>query len=323
MSEFPAAGPAGTPGAQDRRPGAGQPEQEVPASVRGAVDLGAVGARDAGAGQQDGASYRVSITTETFQGYAEESARVPVVVVLHAPQSPESEDFVETLASVVDGYAGKLLLATVDVSREPQIAQAFQAQQVPMTLGLIAGQPVPLFPGVQPPEQLRPVVDEILKVAEQNGVTGRIDLAGGDAPEAEPVDPRYEAAFDAIERGDYDAAIAAYEQVLKESPADAEAKVGLAQVRLMRRTEGVDLQAARDAAAQSPDDVDAQIRVADLDLVGGHVEDAFARLVDVVRRTSEDERERARTHLLELFEVVGAHDDRVAKARRALMSALF
>ena len=130
-------------------------------------------------------------------------------------------------------------------------------------------------------------------------------------------------AFDAIERGDLDGAAAAYEKALKENPADGDAQLGLAQVGLMRRTQGVDLQAARDAAAQQPDDVDAQTAVADLDVLGGHVEDAFGRLVDLVRRTSGDDRERARAHLLQLFAVVGSHDERVRKARTALMSALF
>jgi putative thioredoxin len=130
-------------------------------------------------------------------------------------------------------------------------------------------------------------------------------------------------AYDAIERGDYAAAVTAYEQALKDNPADADAKAGLAQVQLLQRVATVDAPAARAAAAADPRDIDAQLLVADLDLSGGHVEDAFARLVDLIRATVDEDRDRVRTHLLGLFEVVGTADERVAKARRALMSALF
>jgi putative thioredoxin len=135
--------------------------------------------------------------------------------------------------------------------------------------------------------------------------------------------PLHEAAYDAIERDDLDAAVAAYEQALRESPADDLARVGLAQVQLMRRTKDVDPAAARAAAAAAPADVAAQIVVADLDILGGHVEDAFSRLVDTVRVTSAEDRDRARKHLVELFDVIGNDDPRVAKARIALANALF
>ena len=139
----------------------------------------------------------------------------------------------------------------------------------------------------------------------------------------EPLPPHLAAAYDAIEAGDLDGAVAAYGKALAENPADPEAKAGLAQVRLMQRTEGADLVAARAAAAADPADVDAQLLVADLDVLGGHVEDAFRRLVDTVRVTADADRNRVREHLLELFEIVGPSDERVTAARRALMSALF
>ena len=198
-----------------------------------------------------------------------------------------------------------------------------------MTLGLVQGQPVPLFAGVQPEEHVRAYVDELLKLAVQHGVTGRVTV--GDAPEAEgaevdeepPLPPLHQQAYDAIERDDLDGAVAAYQQALAENPADADAKLGLAQVNLMKRTAGADLQTARDAAAAAPTDVAAQTLVADLDVLGGHVEDAFLRLIELVRVTSGDERNAVREHLVELFEVVGSGDERVRKARGALMSALF
>jgi putative thioredoxin len=142
-------------------------------------------------------------------------------------------------------------------------------------------------------------------------------------PEEPPLPPLHQEAFDAIERDDLPAAVAAYEKALAQNPADEMAIVGLAQVRLLQRTAGVDPDAARAAAASAPADSDAQIMAADLDLLGGHVEDAFARLVDTVRITAGDDREKARKHLVELFAVVGQSDERVTASRRALTSALF
>ncbi|GAB95685.1 hypothetical protein KILIM_025_00220 [Kineosphaera limosa NBRC 100340] len=249
---------------------------------------------------------------------------VAALVVLWSAAHPETEQAVTNAVTVAERQDGRLRVVAVDVQANPGIAAAFQVQQIPMTVGLVAGQPVPLFPGVQPAEQLAPVVAELLKVAAQNGVTGHITDAGQvEAPDEPEIDPRFEAAFDAVEAGDYDTAIAAYEQVLKEAPADDDAKAGLAQVKLLKRVADADLAAARAEAAAKPTDVAAQTLAADLDLAGGHVEDAFTRLVDLVRATAEEERDAARAHLLELFEIVGPKDERVVKARRALMSALF
>lgn len=267
---------------------------------------------------------RVDATEAQFQDIVMSTREVVALVVLWSAAHPETEAAVTNALTVAERQDGRLRVVAVDVQANPGIAAAFQAQQIPMTVGLVAGQPIPLFPGVQPPEQLAPVVAELLKVASENGVTGRIDVTDGGAQDAEPpIDPRFEAAFDAVEAGDYDTAIAAYQQVLKESPADEDAKAGLAQVKLLQRVSSADLTQARADAATKPTDVAAQTLAADLDLAGGHVEDAFARLVDLVRATSEEDREAARTHLLELFEIVGAKDERVVKARRALMSALF
>jgi len=200
-------------------------------------------------------------------------------------------------------------------------------QSIPAVFAVVKGQPIPLFQGALPEAQVRQYLDELLRVAEANGVTGRLAVDGA-APEveAEPEpesDPRYDAAYDAIERGDLDAAADAYRAVLADSPADADAQAGLGQVELLRRTQDLDERAARKQAADHPDDVAAQTAVADLDLLGGHVEDAFSRLLDLVRRVSGADRDAARTHLVGLFELVGNQDERVAKARTALANALF
>ena len=298
-----------TPGAPAVRPAAAPPAQST----------GAVAGRT---------GVVVDGTDTHFQEIANASVGVPMLLVLWAAQIPESRDYLDTVVSVARSFEGRFQVVSVDVEKNPTLLRAFQVQSVPVTMGLVQGQPVPMFAGIQPESALRPVLDEFLALAVQHGVTGRVEVTApdpaGDGEEVEEqLPPLHQEAYDAIERGDLDGAATAYQQALKQNPADADAELGLAQVGLMQRTEGVDLQQARAAAADRPTDVAAQGLVADLDVLGGHVEDAFLRLIDLVRATSGDEREQARNHLLQLFAVVGSHDERVRKARTALMSALF
>jgi len=294
------------------------------AALRGAVDLSTLNKPTPAAGAPAGNGMVIEGTDSGFQAVVTGTQSVPAVVVLWSQRLPASADFVGVLTSVAASYEGRLQVVSVNVDANPGLMQAFQVQSVPVTLGLVAGQPVPLFAGPQPTEQVRVYLDELLKLAAEHGVTGRVAVAAEEEVEAEPeLSPLHQEAFDAIERDDLDAAVAAYNKALAQNPADDEATIGLAQVKLMQRTAGVDQKAARAAAAQAPTDIAAQLLVADLDVLGGHVEDAFVRLTDVVRATEGDERESVRVHLVELFAVVGSHDDRVQKARRALMSALF
>jgi putative thioredoxin len=294
------------------------------AALRGAVDLSELSKPPSASGAGGGTGLLIEGTDGGFQAIVNATANVPVVVVLWSQRLPVSHDFVDVLASVAASYEGRFQVVSVDVDANPGLMQAFQVQSVPMTLGLVAGQPVPLFLGAQSAEEVRPYVDQLLKLASEHGVTGRIAVAAAAETDAEPeLSPLHQKAFDAIERDDLDAASAAYTEALALNPTDDDATAGLAQVKLMQRTAGVDPQAARAAAAQAPTDIAAQMLVADLDVLGGHVEDAFVRLIDAVRATEGDERNTVREHLIELFAVVGAHDDRVQKARRALMSALF
>ena len=294
------------------------------AALRGAVDLSTLHEPTPPTGAGAGSGLVIEGTDAGFQAIVTGTQSVPAVVVLWSRRLPASADFVEVLASTTASYEGRFQLVSVDVDANPGLLQAFQVQSVPVTLGLVAGQPVPLFAGAQSAEQVRVYVDELLKLAAEHGVTGRVAVAGAEEAPVEPeLPPLHQEAFDAIERDDLDAAVDAYTRALAQDPADDDAAVGLAQVKLMQRTAGVDEQAARAAGAAAPTDIAAQMLVADLDVAGGHVEDAFAALVDLVRATQGDERESVRVHLVELFAVVGGHDQRVVKARRALMSALF
>ena len=295
----------------------------------GAVDLSAL-AQPAGAqaSARSAGGYVVDITEQNFQADALEASMQHVVVLsLWSPRSPQSQTFNELLGQIVTSYEGRLTLAQVDVDTNPAIAQALGAQGVPLVVGLVKGQPVPLFQGTADEADVRQYFDQLLTVAEQNGLTGRAQAAPAaetEGADEEPADdPRFADADAALATGDIEATVAEYEKLLNQYPGDTEIAERMAGVQLMGRTRDADLDAARSAAASAPDDVDAQLLVADLDVSGGHVEDAFDRLVELVKRLDGDDRERVRERLLELFTVVGAADPRVATARRALASALF
>lgn len=308
------------------------------AALRGAVDLSTLrnrpaaapagpDAADAGAGVTV-PSLVMDVTDETFAQVLELSRTVPVVIDLWAEWCGPCKQLSPVLERVVTELGGRLVLAKVDVDANPQLSQAFRAQSIPMVVALVAGQPVPLFTGAVPEQQVREVFAQLLQLAAQNGVTGSATVDGQPAPEAEaeaepPLPPLHAEAFEAIESGDYARAIGAYEKALAENPRDAEARAGLGQVRLLARVQGVDLQEARAAAAAGPTDVDAQLTVADLDLAGGHVEDAFARLLDLFAQLPADDRAPVRERLLELFALVGDSDPRVIAARGRLASLLF
>lgn len=295
--------------------------------VRGAVDLSSLGraAAPAPGGQQaaDGTAAVVDVTEATFGQLVEQSATVPVVVALWASWSEVSQTVTTDLVALADELGGRFLLARVDADANPRIAQAFGAQSVPAVVAVLRGQPVPLFQGAAAKEDVRALLGQLLQAAEQAGVTGQVETGAAPAePEEPPLPPLHQEAYDAIDRGDLAAALDAYTRALAEDPRDEEAKAGLAQVGLMQRTVALDV-AAVTAAAQVGDDVEAQLAMADLELLAGRVDEAFARLVGLVRRTAAEEREEARVRLVDLFTVVGDGDPRVLRARRDLASALY
>lgn len=296
-------------------------------NLRGAVDLSSLvrraNAPQPAPGEQEPSAGGVVFSADdtTFQRVLELSTTVPVVVEFSAPGLEPA------LPSIVESYGGRLALALVDAQSNPQLAQAFQIREVPAVAAVIGGRPVSLFIGIPPEQETRQVLDELLQLAAQNGVTGSIGSGEAPAEDAEPVEeplpPLHQEAFDAISRGDLDAAVAAYTTAIAQNPRDADAVAGLAQVKLLQRLQGVTADAVRSAAAERPTDVDAQLLVADLDVSGGHLDDAFDRLLDLFPTLDADGKNLVRTRLLDYFEIAGTEDPRVVAARRRLTGLLY
>ena len=314
------------------------PAARVP--LRGAVDLAAVAAaREAQAkaeerlAQQGGAPTTSALVLDVdeagFQAVVDLSFRVPVVIDFWATWCEPCKALSPILERLAVEAGGAWVLVKVDVDANPRIGQAFQVQSIPAIFAIVKGQPVPLFQGALPEPQVREYVDELLRVAVANGVTGRIDPEGAVEGDAEAVaepehvgDPRFDTAYDAIENGDWDAAEAAYQAVLSQSPADLDAKAGLAQVALLRRTEGADPEAAFAAADAAPDSLQAQGLAADLELLTGRVDESFDRIIALVRRTLGRRAGRGPRPPARAVPP-GRRRPRVTRARAALASALF
>jgi putative thioredoxin len=307
----------------------------MPFSRPGAIDLSAFKRpAPAAAGTSfpgspaGGASYSVEVDERNFEQLLQLSMTAPVVLVVYSPaRMPASAQLADDLSTIADELGGRIAVGRIDVDAQPGIAQAMQVPSVPLVALVLQGRLQPMLQDAPPLEELRVMFNQLVDQMTAQGMTARHQPFAGapaaDEAEEEATDPRYAAAEEALVAGDADTAISEYQKLVDANPADTEAALGLARAKLLKRTAGVDLNAARTAAAEAPDDVAAQTMVADLDLLGGHVEDAFNRLVDLVRRASGEDRDKARLHLLELFAVVGNEDPRVLKGRQALASALF
>ena len=238
----------------------------------------------------------------------------PVIVLMWSPRSAESVEMIKVLGKLEVDYKGAFALARVYIEAHPQVAQAFQTKAVPYAVAIIAEQMVPLFEQTYPEAQVRMVMDKVLTLASEQGI--------GQAPveqmEAEEIE-----AMDALEAGNYVAAEAAYKKWLSRKPSENLAKLGLAQTQLLMRTEGLELSEVIDQSALNPSDIALQLKAADVEIVNGGVEAAFARLIHAVRATSGDERTKVKDHLLNLFALVDQSDPRLVAARKELASALF
>jgi putative thioredoxin len=330
----------------------------TPSGLRGAVDLsslvdraqrppqpsgapaptgpagGTAPGTDVGAANDAGLtvpSLVIDVTDATFQDVLELSNVVPVIVDIWAEWCGPCKQLSPILEQLTAEYDGRVVLAKVDADTNPQLVQAFQAQSIPTVAAVIGGRPLGLFVGALPEAQVRDVYEQVLQAAEQNGVAGRVTVDGAVAsadaeqgePEPEPLPPHHQAAYDAIEQGDYATAIEEYKTAILQDPHDQMAVAGLAQVSLLDRLNGRTADEIRAAAAAGPQDVQAQLAVADLDISGGHVDDAFGRLLDLVPTVFGEDREALRVRLVEYFELIGSEDPRVVAARRRLANALY
>lgn len=248
------------------------------------------------------------------------SDRVPVVIDLQAEWSEQGKQLSPIVERIVESFGGRLVLARVDVDANPRLQQAFGVESIPNVIAIVKGQPVPLFQSALPEVQVKAYFDELLKLAGENGVTGHAVVAGA---EQEPAGTAHPEAEEALNRGDFDTAESLFKSALAASPADEEAKFGLARAGLGRRLIDADPQQLIATADANPKDPEAAKAAADAEIVGGNPSSAFNRLISLIRVSAGDEKEALRLRVLELFEVLGADDPAVTKARTALMRALF
>lgn len=311
-----------------------------PGGLRGAIDLAPLVARQAqqaaraaapAAGEQADAPRSrvvVEVGDAEFAQLIELSRTVPVVVALVDSWGAASQQLVPVLRRVVEAAAGRIVLALVDADASPQTAAALQPQSIPTVIAVIAGQPVPLFAGVVPEEQLQALFEQVLELAVQHGVQGSVPTGDDDGaapaaePQPEPLPPLHAEALDAIDRQDYAEAARLYRTAIAQDPRDTAAVAALAQVELLDRLRDT-TDSVRQDAAERPKDVAAALAVADLDIAGGHVDDAFGRLLDVFASAVPDDRTTLRTRLLDYFALTGADDPRVAAARKRLAMLLY
>ena len=259
----------------------------------------------------------IPVTQENLVSeFVAKSKEQVVVLLAWSARSTQSKEILETLGKLEKADNGSWLLGTVDVDSQPQVAQALQIKSVPVAIAIIAEQLLPLFESVPPADQVRLVINKLLELASQKGV--------GAAPVGEteiPMEAEEEAAYAALEKGDYKAAKLSYEAWLKRKPNEQVAVVGLSQVNLMLRIEGLDpVLTLKNAKV---DDLTSQLMCADIQVASGDYQAAFDRLLQVIKSMAGEDRDKAKNHLISLFNLVDPADPRLIKARAALASALF
>ena len=284
----------------------------LPPNFGRAVDLSSLGKpKPEAAGPMPG----IEITPENLTNeFLALSKSKPVILICWSPRSPESQEVVTTLGALETAYESSWALGCVDVDAQPQVAQALQVRAVPFAVAIINEQMVPLFEQAYPEAQIRMVLDKVLALASEQGV--------GDAP-VEKIEPEEEEALAALDAGDFPTAEAAYKKLLARKPGDTFATLGLAQTQLLARTDGLDGAKIMQDAITEPDDLDVQMKCADIEVVSGYLEPAFARLLRLIQLLDGAEQKRVKDRLLELFALVDPADPRVIKARAALANALF
>lgn len=292
-------------------------------ALAGAVDLSGLVKKNQASPSASATSDALvrDVDDRSVAALVELSKTVPVILEVYGGE------VAPVLGPIIESYQGRFVLGTVRGESAPELVKALQVEGIPTVLALIAGQPVPLFKGIPAEQEVRTILDQVLGFAKENGVTGQVDP--GPAPDAEgdqaepALPPLHQEAFDALSRNDLPGAKAAYQRALAEAPADADAAAGLAQVELLERVYALDADQARRAAAEDPESVERALDVADLDISGGHIEDAFVRVLGLYSAASDEDKERLRERLLTYFTIVGQAAPEVKKARAHLTSLMF
>ncbi|KFJ03861.1 tetratricopeptide repeat protein [Bifidobacterium subtile] len=311
-------------------------------SLAGAVDLESLKHRvEAEPGQAGGApkagGYVVDTSENTFQAMVQTSSTFPIVLLLWTPTDSRMFELARTLGETVNAMNGQIQLSRIDIASNPSIAQALQVQGAPALFGLISGRPMPILQGLPQGGELQQVCDEIIpqlvQLAQQSGVTGTApyaDAPGDEGEEAGDADtevpqipPEHAQAHLLAQNGDYEGAAAAYAKVLEANPQDEVAAREHAKALLLARSASSNVRQARAQAAAAPDDVEAQLAVADIDMIGGQIDDAFGRLLDYLASGHRDQIEPVRQRLLEYFAIPESGDPRLSRARRRLATLMY
>ena len=302
--------------------------------MRGAIDLGALAqARQAQSAANSALANApsgvvIDVNENDFQQKViDASNQVPVVVDLWAEWCGPCKQLSPVLEKIAAEFNGKFILAKVDIDKNQNIAAAFQVQSIPAVFAIIAGSAAPLFQGAMPESQVRQVLTEVIRIANEQGVKGTVSQDNQEVEQENKVeepktDPKLEAAFNAIEKGNFVEAKSIYQDMLNQNPKDENAIAGLAQVGLLERSASLNESEIRKNASDKKN-IDAQLELADLELMKGNPEAGFNVLISAIKITSGQDRDKLRERLLELFVVVGDSDPHVLKARRDLASALF
>jgi putative thioredoxin len=260
----------------------------------------------------------MKVDTSSIRDYLPLSEKIPILMLFVQASDPASESLLKSVTALVQKAAGSIITLVVDAAASPELAQAFELNQIPSAYGLLKGQPAPLFVGNQPMEQIQLVITRVLEVAKENGLTGKAVVK---ELEKEPeLSPTLTAAYAAVDSGDYQEAIVLYEKALLENPNDSLAEAGLAQVKLLVRLEGKDLSAI---SASEPSSADSILEKADALIATGNPGAGFALLLSLFEKTAKDQREPIRLRLIEMFLVAGNDHPEVVAARKALSLMLF
>jgi len=321
---------------------AGQRPFNPGVSLAGAVDLEALKHQvKAEPGQAGGApaagGYVIDTTENTFQAMVQTSATFPILLLLWVPTDDRLFDMARQLGDAVNQLNGQIQLSRIDIASNSSIAQAFQVQGAPALFALINGRPMPILQGLPSAEEMQQIVDTVIPnlvaAAQQAGVTGSAPYSGDPNSDAansasaagaqEQVPPEHQEAYMLAQQGDYAGAAAAYEKVLEADPNDARAARERAKALLLARSANANVREVRAAAADNPDDVEAQLAVADIDMIGGQIQDAFDRLLDFVAAGHKADFDRVPKLLLEYFPIPEPTDERLKRARRRLATLMY